>query len=407
MRLRKYRNRRRDRLINLLRICAEPSQNWPGSLPRCPSVEFTPAHYLGLEESHRVRISHIQVGDEVPALGKWWKHQKKPLAIIRFSNSRSSLAIIPNRKKEGRRIQTKSRVYPGYDFILGFDLSFLDSSDSHILASNHEFLLRNLFSRCHWVTAGPRRKLIWFPYTISYTICDNPTGKCVSFCSRIASRGHGVHIRAFRSDADNGGAKYSKVERLFVSSPGIVPEPPIWAETHGKTEGSQKVRQLVYDALAETIGTNCKYLSVPNPEWGHIFPLPIAPEVVFRELGWVLHPQLPSGEWEYVHQCRVRLTEWGYQGVNYKQPLWPNPTNKVASDKVIQAFQNEWDVKKTKFPLREEWADACQDIVLDTFPLTELPLPEDSESHWLPAEHGEWGRAVSDQRGYPTPNGTK
>ena len=331
MQLRKHRNRRRDRLIALLRICAAPSQYWPNYLPECPSVELTPAHHLGMNESHRVSINHILVGDEVPSQGKWWKGRKKPLAVISFSTSTNPLAIVPDKQKEGQRIQTKSRAYPDYGFILGFNLSLLDSPDSHDLASNNSFLLRNILSKCHWVTAGPHQKLMWFPYAITYTTCENPRGNCVQFCSRIASRGHGAQIRALGwDDGDGVRATYNKAERLFVSS-GIVPEHPIWAESHSRTEGPQRVRQLVYDALAETIGTNCERLAIPNPKWGNIFPLPIAPETVIRELGWVLHRQLPSDEWEFVHQCRVRLTEWGYQGVRYNQPLCPYPTNNIAS----------------------------------------------------------------------------
>ena len=392
---RKHLNRRRDRLIALLRICAAPSQYWPSNLPECLSVEFTPAHHLGMNENHRVSINHILVGDEVPAQGKWWKGRKKPLAIIRFSNSLNSLAIVPDKGKNGQRIRTKSRAYPGYDFILGFDLSLLDSPDSHILASNHPFLLRNILSLCHWMTAGPQQKLMWFPCAIIYTTCENPKGDCVQFCSRFGLQGHGVPIRAFQYDDEDGvRARYSKTERLFVSSPTIAPDHPLWADSYGRTEGPEQICQMVYDALAETIGTSCENLATRNPEWDSIFPLPIAPEAVFRELGWVLLRQLPSGDLEYVHQCRVRLTEYGYQGVRYSPPLLPNPTIGIASEKVIASFQNEWDTKATKFPFREEWADACKDIIRDTFPCTKLPLPEFSECHWLPAEQQEWGGVV-------------
>ena len=392
----KRRNRRRDRLIALLRICAAPSQYWPSDLPKCLSVEFTPTHHLGMNETNRVSINHILVGDEVPAQGKWWKYRgEKPLAIIIFSNSPNSLAIVPNKEKEGQRIQTKSRAYPGYDFILGFDLSLLDSPDSHILASNHPFLLRNILSMCHWVTAGPHQKLMWVPCAIIYTTCENPRGDCVRFCSRFGLEGHGANIRAFQyDDEDKVRARYSNTERLFVSSPMIAPDHPLWAESYGRTEGPEQIRQMVYDGLAETIGTRCEKLATRDPERDCIFPLPIAPEAVFRELGWVLLRQLPSDEWAYVHQCRVRLTEDGYQGVRYSQPLWHHPTTDVASDKVIASFQNEWDTKATKFPFREEWADACKDIIRDTFPCTKLLLPEFSECHWLPAEQRDWGGAI-------------
>ena len=381
-----HRNRHYDRLIALFRLARAGRV----TLPICPSVEFTPHRYLGLSGASG-EVRQFLIGDEIAVKGRWRrKRTPPPVAVLNFGNTPGQqVAIVPHKQDE-EPLRNYAKYLDEYAFVLGFDLSLFNAPVNLTVASNSPTLLNDIVSRCHWVVAGPRNKLSWRPYAATYTICENPKGSCVTWCSRMTLQGH---AKVMRPLTVHDGRKFPQVERLFYESPGVDPTHLAWSGYGPEWVSEDLVRERVYEYLTQSIGTNCAHNAKAVP--GRPFWLPVDPDSLFRELGWVLTQEVLLGQIEEVSRCRVRLTEDGYQGVKYSQSLPSFPWQDLPGDAIIEAFQKEWDSKAITFPFREQWDDAAEDIVRQVFPRTALPLTSSSKDAWKPGGQEGWGRVAT------------